>query len=171
MDDSNVTRLVPKFMEESVKDEIFVPTSELKKSAEVTRLVPKFMEERAKEFADQTIEKALSMDLELDTKALEVVVQGATKISYWSGDVESGCSRKATTVNSEQLLRAAKSQLYSYEVFEQRVRIEFDGEYIYDIYLDRFHSTAQMLEPIERLLELSQNIRRNEFDIFAASIF
>ncbi len=137
----------------------------------VIQFIPKAVQEKADLWATQAVSNALSSDLELNNEALSGVLQGVTKVVYFSGDIEEGESRQARIVEGNQLLRAASSQLYTYEVFEQHIRIEFDGEYIYYLYLDELHTSANIIVILKKMLEASQEIRRSQFDNFANSLF
>lgn len=110
-------------------------------------------------FAKDMESKALNTDLILATGGLSMVLGYVDKIVYFSGDVEEGKHRRVNVCDSSQVIRAASSQLYTYSYDGGPLRLVFDGDYFYDLYLNSIVCT----ETLGRMTALLDNEFRLNF--------
>lgn len=71
----------------------------------------------------------------LSTEAVMITADLAEKIVSYSGDVEFHGSRKTSVCSADRLVKAASNQRYWVKDTGLTIRIEFDGDYFYDLYL------------------------------------
>jgi len=80
---------------------------------------------------------------ELSVEHLTAVLSNASKIVFFSGDVEPGESRTIRLAKPKQLIRAAGNQCFTAALLGDIIRLTFDGDYLYDIYVD---GAAELIE-------------------------
>lgn len=101
----------------------------------------------AEAFSKKLVGDVLLDEFELNTAGLAMALAHVDKAVFFSGDVEEGEARKARVCEGAQLLHAAKHQLYSYSLHGSRLRLAFDGDYLYDLYF-KDSLTVDFLEKI-----------------------
>ncbi|USD35451.1 MULTISPECIES: hypothetical protein [Vibrio] len=137
---------------------------------------------RIEKQAEQTVSQLLvNMDLpNLSCDALKSVLTMTQSIVYISGGVEYGEPRVVRQAEPEQLIYAASNQLFQYEMFDDRIRVTFDGEYTYDLYLDEHHiGDLNILALVKSALDTESEVRSTQNQIhqrklmagFEASMF
>jgi hypothetical protein len=94
------------------------------------------------------------------TDCLRLITSYAERIVYFSGDVEEGEKRAVKTVNAEQLLNASSTLLFNIELLSKSIlRLNFDGEYFYDLYFET-HLTSELItlciETLKAEIEVNQ---------------
>lgn len=75
-------------------------------------------------------------------ETLKMLVDCSVRVVYFSGDIEPGQAREKRVCNPEQLLKASTTQVFDIQDMGGIIRLSFDGEYFYDLYL-----TQSLIEP------------------------
>jgi len=120
---------------------------------------------KAEIFASKVTSDALNLDLKYDITTLEILMGITTKIAYFSGDVEGGKARTTKLCEPSQLLRAATHLRYSFELSGFRLRLVFDGDYLYDVYLDE-RIDVVTLEQLEKALKAQSKVNFSRSEQF-----
>tara|TARA_B110000196_G_C21137388_1_gene661856 strand:- start:650 stop:1114 length:465 start_codon:yes stop_codon:yes gene_type:complete len=111
----------------------------------------KDIEVKANEFAANVLNMVEPVVYE--NSVLKTLLDLADKVCYFSGDIENYQSRNAELCEKYKPLSPAESQLYTAKNLNGIIRLIFDGEYIYDIYLSENIGTEYQTE-IVRLLDI-----------------
>lgn len=92
------------------------------------------------------------------TDKLNNLLSVTRKIIYFSGDVETGQARNIRECDKEQLLRAASLQHFQIVDLHYIVRLVFDSDYIYDLYID--NDVSALLKSLD--IEIDENYKTAE---------
>lgn len=111
----------------------------------------KDIEAKANEFATSVFNMVEPVVYE--NSILKTLLDLADKVCYFSGDTENNKPRTAELCEKYKPLSPAQSQLYTTKNLNGIIRLIFDSEYIYDIYLAENIGTEYQAEII-RLLDI-----------------
>jgi hypothetical protein len=109
-------------------------------------------DKKSDQFAEQLIDNLPEPTI-YKTDALSVLLTQCEKIVYFSGDIEPGEARKIAQVEKSQLLRAASLQKFQVVDLHYIVRLMFDGDYFYDLYIE--NDTSKLLADVA--IDIDQN--------------
>jgi hypothetical protein len=91
-------------------------------------------DQAATDFADQLVTRALNANPFM-TDALAIVLAQASKIVAYAGDVAPNQGRSVQLCEAARVLHAASSQRFTFLFNALGVRLVFDGDWFYDVYL------------------------------------
>lgn len=111
----------------------------------------KLSEQRANDFATNVIK--LIDPVKYENTVLKTLLDVAEKVCYFSGDIDEKESRNVEVCDKYSPLCPAESQQYVIQKLGNIVRLIFDGEYIYDVYLSNSLDEKYITEFI-RLLDV-----------------